>query len=75
MLPKPIPTKYGSAFYMGSPITWYYELTGEPIFLDRLKEMAGSQSLADRCMKVLGNWSYSLYLAQGGKIPGRKGLE
>ncbi|KKK60387.1 hypothetical protein LCGC14_3024880, partial [marine sediment metagenome] len=74
MLAKPIPSS-GCAFYMGTPLTWYYELTGEQIYLDRLKEMAGKGSLAQRASRDMGNWSYALYLAQGGKIPGRKGLE
>ncbi len=64
----------GAAFYMGSPFAWYYELTGEQIFLDRLKQMAGRKGLPARAARDLGNWSYSLYLAQGGRIPGRKGF-
>ena len=56
---------------MGTPMAVYYELTGDRIFVDRLKQMSGNQSLPDRCMRQLGNWSYSLWLAQGGKIPGR----
>jgi len=58
-----------SAFYMGTPFVWYYELTGEKVFLDRLKAMAGKQSLAAASRKNLGNWSYVLYLAQGGRVP------
>ena len=58
-------------FYLGSPLVWYYELTGEKIFLDRLGEMAGAPGLAARSCQQLHNWSYSLWLAQGGKIPGR----
>jgi hypothetical protein len=73
LLDKPV-TSGGCAFYMGTPLAWYYELTGEQIFLDRLKEMAGQAGLAQRAEKDLGNWSYALYLAQGGKIPGRPGL-
>ncbi len=66
------PATSGSAnFYMGTPMAVYYELTGDRIFIDRLKQMSGNQSLPDRCMRELGNWSYSLWLAQGGKIPGR----
>ncbi len=72
MLDKPI-AKGGCSFYMGSPMTWYYELTGDDIFLKRLREMSGDKGLAAQSMRTLGNWSYALYLAQGGKIPGRKG--
>jgi len=61
-----------SAFYMGTPFVWYYELTGEKVFLDRLKAMAGKRSLEAAALKNLGNWSYALYLAQGGRVPGRK---
>ena len=64
-------TTGSTSFYMGTPMAWYYELTGEQIFLDRLKEMAGNRSIARRAMGDLGNWSYALWLAQGGKIPGR----
>jgi hypothetical protein len=60
-----------AAFYMGSPFAWYYELTGEKLFLDRLNEMAGAQGLRRRAVRELGNWSYALYLAEGGKVPGR----
>ena len=58
-------------FYLGSPLAWYYELTGERIFLERLNEMAGDQGLAARSSEQLRNWSYSLWLAQGGRIPSR----
>ena len=73
ILPKPA-TAYNCSFYMGTPFTWFYELTGEKIHLDRLREMSGNGTLAQRCMKQLGNWSYALWLSQGGKIPGRSGL-
>jgi len=57
-------------FYLGSPLAWYYELTGEKIFLDRLNEIAGDRGLAARSRQQLRNWSYTLWLAQGGEIPG-----
>jgi len=72
LLERPIPSG-GCAFYMGSPLTWYYELTGEKIYLDRLREMGGGAPPVQRAMRTLGNWSYCLYLLQGGKIPGREG--
>ncbi|MHC4715683.1 MAG: hypothetical protein ACYS5V_01820, partial [Planctomycetota bacterium] len=66
------PVTSGSAnFYMGTPMAVYYELTGDRIFIDRLRQMSGNASVSDRCMRELGNWSYSLWLAQGGRIPGR----
>ena len=70
MLEKPV-TAYDCTFYMGTPLAWYHELTGERIYLDRLREMAGGPTLSERCMKQLGNWSYALWLAQGGTIPVR----
>lgn len=63
-----------AAFYIGSALAWYYELTGDTIFLDRLNEMSGDQGVAKRSMGLLSKWSYSMWLAQGGKIPGREGL-
>ncbi|MBC8874155.1 MAG: hypothetical protein H8E44_32350 [Planctomycetes bacterium] len=53
-------------FYLGSPLAWYYELTGDKLFLDRLNEMSGDQGLAARSRQQLRNWSYSLWLAQSG---------
>ncbi len=70
LLPRPI-TSGGCAFYMGSPLAWYYELTGERTFLEKLREMAGKMALAQRARRTLGNWSYALYLAQSRVIPGR----
>jgi len=70
LLPRPI-TSGGCAFYMGSPLAWYYELTGERTFLEKLREMAGKTTLAQRARRSLGNWSYAPYLAQSGVIPGR----
>jgi len=66
MLDVPV-TSGSAAFYMGSPLAWYYELTGEKVFLDRLHQMSGPPGLAARSLRELGNWSYSLYLAQTGK--------
>ncbi len=70
LLDTPV-TAGGCAFYMGTPLTWYYELTGERVFLERLKQMAGKEGLPERCRRDLGSWSYALYLAQGGRIPWR----
>lgn len=53
-------------FYLGSPLAWYYELTGDKLFLDRLNEMSGDQGLAGRSRQQLRSWSYSLWLAQRG---------
>jgi len=63
--------KGGCGFYMGTPVTWYYELTGDKFYLDRLKAMAGKMTLAQRAQRGLNNWSYALWFAQGGKIPDR----
>jgi len=59
-------------FYMGTPFGWYYELTGERLFLDRMKEAARG-NLRAYCLRDLyeGNWTYSLWLLEGGRIPGR----
>ena len=70
-LPPRSITAGGCAFYMGGPLAWYYELTGERIFLDKLYELAGELTLARRARRALGNWSYVLYLARGGHIPAR----
>ena len=59
--------------YFGTPYVWYYELTGDKLFLDRLKAMTGGNVLRHS----LGNyrmWSYALWFAQGGQLPGRPGL-
>ena len=73
-MPKPI-SKGGCGFYLGTPVTWYYELTGDKVFLDRLRAMSGGKGLAARAKATLGNWSYALWLAQGGEIPEREGLK
>ena len=70
LLEQPV-TSGSCNFYMGTPMAVYYELTGDPVFVERLKQMSGTMSVSDRCMKELGNWSYALWLAQGGRIPGR----
>jgi hypothetical protein len=62
-LDRPIP-RGKCAFYMGTPLAWYLELTGEKRFLDRLEEMAADQPLAERALRELGNWSYCLWLVQ-----------
>ena len=75
-LDKPyIPTKkvQRGGYYFGSPFTWYYEITGDELFLQRIKQMSGGNVKA-HAAKTLKMWSYALWLAQGGKIPGRKGL-
>jgi len=59
--------------YFGTPYVWYYEISGDTLYLDRLKAMTGG----DVARHALGNyrmWSYALWFAQGGKIPGRKGF-
>ena len=59
--------------YFGTPYIWYYELTGDKLFLDRLKAMTGGNVLRHS----QGNyrmWSYALWFAQGGQLPGRPGL-
>ncbi len=63
----------GTDHYFGSPYLWYYEITGDTIFLDRLGKTArGKVEAAGQ--RHLPNWSYVLWLAQGGKLPGRKGF-
>jgi len=59
-------------FYMGTPFAWYYELTGDKLFLDCMTEMAGG-NLKAYCLRNLyeGNWTYCLWLLEGGRIPGR----
>ena len=74
-MPMPMSSGHGCGFYLGTPTVWYYELTGDKVFLDRLKAMSGGKGLAARSKATLGNWSYALWLAQGGKIPGREPLK
>ena len=70
---KTIPFGQPTSFMMGSTITWGYELTGDKFFLDKLTACAGKRGVAGMAMRHpnLGNWSYALWLTQGGKIPGR----
>ena len=63
----------GTNHYFGNPYLWYYELTGEQLFLDRLRQTVRGNVLGASA-KMTPNWSYCLWLAQGGKIPGRKGF-
>ena len=63
----------GSNYYFGSPYVWFYEITGDKQFLDRLAEMT-RKDLKGFATRNLPNWSYCLWLAQGGRIPDRKGL-
>ena len=72
VLDKPVLAQTGT-FYMGTPFAWYYELTGEKLFLDRMKE-ATRGKLRAYCLRDMyeGNWTYSLWLVEGGRIPGRK---
>ncbi len=62
--------------YIGSPYAWYYEISGDKQFLDRLVENCGGdiekRHFRPRSNKI-GNWVYPIWLAQGGKIPGRQG--
>ena len=70
---KTIPFGQPTSFMMGSTITWGYELTGDKFFLKKLEACAGKRGVAGMAMRHpnLGNWSYALWLTQGGKIPGR----
>ena len=72
LLDRPIPSA-GCGFCTGSPVTWYCELTGGKIYLERLREMAGGRPPVERALRTLGNWSCCLYLLRGGKIPSREG--
>jgi len=66
-------TKAHTDHYFGSPYLWYYEITGDDLFLKRLKETTrGNPAAIGR--GLVHNWSYVLWLAQGGKLPGRKGF-
>ena len=70
---KTVPVGQPSSFNMGSTFAWYYEVTGDEMFIEKMKAMAGTKPFDLFCKQYLGNWSYSLWLAQGGKIPGREG--
>jgi hypothetical protein len=63
----------GTDHYFGSPYLWYYEITGDTLFLDRLRKTARG-NLEAAGQRYLPNWSYVLWLAQGGKLPGRRGF-
>jgi hypothetical protein len=63
----------GTNHYFGNAYLWYYELTGDELFLDRLRRTVRG-NVAGASAKMMPNWSYCLWLAQGGKIPGRKGF-
>ena len=72
------PRSNTGGFYIGSPYAWYYEISGDRQFLDRLVENCGGdierRYFRPKSNKV-GNWVYPIWLAQGGKIPGRGGLK
>jgi len=63
----------GTNHYFGNPYMWYYELTGDRLFLDRLRRTARG-NVVGASAEMTPNWSYCLWLAQGGKIPGREGF-
>ncbi|KKM64444.1 hypothetical protein LCGC14_1501350 [marine sediment metagenome] len=65
---KTIPFGQGTSFYLGSPFTWFYELTGDELYLKRIREMAGKRGIKGMAKRYPGNWSYALWLAQGGKM-------
>ena len=72
VLEEPVLVNSGS-FYMGTPFAWYYELTGDKLFLDRMKEVARGKLKAYCLRDMYGdNWTYPLWLLEGGRIPGRK---
>lgn len=74
-LPQPYvrDDKISSSNYFGSPYAWFYEITGEKHFLDRISDMAGGHVEATALKRnMLPMWSYALWLAQGGRIPGRE---
>ena len=52
---------------------WYYELTGDELFLDRLRQTVRG-NIVGASAEMTPNCSYCLWLAQGGKIPGRDGF-
>ena len=63
----------GTNHYFGNAYLWYYELTGNELFLERLRQTARG-NVAAASAGMMPNWSYCLWLAQGGKIPERKGF-
>jgi len=63
----------GTNHYFGNPYLWYYELTGDRLFLDRLRQTARG-NVVGASAQMTPNWSYCLWLAQGGKMPGREGF-
>jgi len=63
----------GTNHYFGNPYLWYYELTGDRLFLDRLRETVRGD-VVGASVQMTPNWSYCLWLTQGGKIPGRGGF-